>query len=89
MTATARLEYWKYDRENHRFCGFVYDDLKGRFADREFIYTSMVAVGKVYAEKLVEGEIAKTIHSNYLLGKPWDKIKECLEFTDSAGVYNV
>jgi len=63
---TATLENWSFDPHWNIFWGKVYGDTKGRFEDGVVIHTSHA---KKYKDA-VEGDIIKTVNSNYLLGKP-------------------
>ena len=62
---TARLENWKYDSMWHCFNGYIFDDVRMRFPDGSYIYTSHCV-----EPDAKEGDIIHTLNSTYLLGKP-------------------
>jgi hypothetical protein len=68
QTYTARLEDWYYTHGNQTISGLVYDDSKSRFVNGSFIHTSRL---KNPGAEYVEGDIAETTYSSYLLGKKY------------------
>lgn len=59
---TGRLENWRWSPLEHVYWGNIYDDIRGRFFDGQYIHTSYVICA--------EGDIAHTLNSTYKLGKP-------------------
>lgn len=65
---TGRLEGWFYVPTQYRMCGYLYEDIRGRFLDGTFIYTSYVELTAAVEAK--EGDVLRTTFSRYKLGKP-------------------
>lgn len=71
LEITGRLEDWEivnYTKKCKIVVGLIFEDNRGRFKDGKLICTSCIKKGK-----LKEGEVIKTLNSNYKLGVRGEK----------------
>lgn len=61
---TGRLENWTIQKypQGEIYWGNIYGDIKGRFADGDYIHTSLITKR--------DEQIIHTLNSTYELGKP-------------------
>lgn len=67
---TGRLEGWYWDDQYNIIWGYLYDDVRERWCDGQYIHTSHIEDKKDYKE----GDIVYTLNSSYLLGKPLEEV---------------
>lgn len=71
MEVTGTIKGWKPYRVNDRFYilyGYIFEDIRRRWADGQWIHTSMIDSKQFPIDKLSKGAVVNTLNSRYKLG---------------------